>query len=484
MRYYRLVDTEPSTSGASTIRASSSTRSRLERGLATALSLDHLPLPNDFSHFSHCQHEPSTSSSLETVSVDGAIFELATPSTKAAMQEHADYFTFASPPPSGETQLETEMHLRSPLKDQQGPKSPSMSHAAAMLQTHLSGLPASSSAARSSSLPSLIQNAAFRKALAHTEQPDQPSFLPNLQPLPPIFPKDPAERKAELSLDIRGTSQRVKAASQHSVRSVMPGGWVDSGAEDWITGTRDVKELGREERRKLQLSVVEEEETQEALASAAQEWVIDTSLSWSSCLAPFSVSVHSQHMVRDGQMGYTVYKVTSFLPAAPSHVDEASEVRQDPTLSTVTVPRRFSHFVALEDALRRTWSGLVFPTLPNRGYLGRHTSAFLEQRRRDLERWLSRLLRHPVLRSSRSVTVFLSEQVESQELLRTLNAFDKQVMFDKIFHDEFAVDLDAAQEEGKRFQEVVKREETSGSLSEVREAMEAERKQARGQQPQ
>jgi sorting nexin-9/18/33 len=78
------------------------------------------------------------------------------------------------------------------------------------------------------------------------------------------------------------------------------------------------------------------------------------------------------------------------------------------TLGTVSVERRFSHFVALDAALQRLLPLCALPVLPARRYLGRLSDDFVERRRRDLERWLDRLLRHPLARQSETLQLFLS----------------------------------------------------------------------------
>jgi sorting nexin-9/18/33 len=82
--------------------------------------------------------------------------------------------------------------------------------------------------------------------------------------------------------------------------------------------------------------------------------------------------------------------------------------RHDPPLSPtrVTVYRRFSHFVILHTALIRRLPGIVLPPLPEKQYAGRFSNEFVEARRGDLERYIGRVVRHPVARYTEILTFF------------------------------------------------------------------------------
>lgn len=73
----------------------------------------------------------------------------------------------------------------------------------------------------------------------------------------------------------------------------------------------------------------------------------------------------------------------------------------------ITVHRRFSHFVVLHTALTRRLPGIALPPLPEKQYAGRFNSDFVEARRGDLERYLSRIVRHPIARYAEVLTFFL-----------------------------------------------------------------------------
>ncbi len=71
------------------------------------------------------------------------------------------------------------------------------------------------------------------------------------------------------------------------------------------------------------------------------------------------------------------------------------------------VPRRFTHFVLLHTILSRRLPGVVLPPLPPKRYSGRFTTAFVDARTGDLQRYLNKLVRHPVARYAEILMAFL-----------------------------------------------------------------------------
>lgn len=82
----------------------------------------------------------------------------------------------------------------------------------------------------------------------------------------------------------------------------------------------------------------------------------------------------------------------------------------------ITVHRRFSHFVALHTALTRRLPGITLPPLPEKQYAGRFNDDFVEARRGDLQRYLSRVVRHPVARYAEVLTFFLGCESDTVSL--------------------------------------------------------------------
>lgn len=145
----------------------------------------------------------------------------------------------------------------------------------------------------------------------------------------------------------------------------------------------------------------------------AERHFVDAGPAWKPKVPPFRILVHSPSKRNSGLSGaYTIYAVTSLFDP-PSHnrslSDENAEAFEDDPGSPVriTVHRRFSHFVVLHTALTRRLPGIALPPLPEKQYAGRFNADFVEARRGDLERYLSRVVRHPVARYAEVLTFFL-----------------------------------------------------------------------------
>ena len=170
--------------------------------------------------------------------------------------------------------------------------------------------------------------------------------------------------------------------------------FVTSGAEDWIL-------------RGCQVPASEPADTDSTLDCH----FVDPGPSWRSKVPPFQVLVHSPYKYTPAfSSSFTLYQITSIFSSIISgtHMQEELESSE-----RVTVHRRFSHFVSLHSALIRTLPGIALPALPGKQYTGRFSDSFVEARRADLERYLSRLIRHPVVRYAAIVMKFLSCESES-----------------------------------------------------------------------
>jgi sorting nexin-9/18/33 len=167
--------------------------------------------------------------------------------------------------------------------------------------------------------------------------------------------------------------------------------------------------------------------------SEADMYEVDAGPSWKAKVPPFRVLVHSPSKVAGGfAPAYIVYSVTSlFHSDSPDehehhgHVrgGSAATVQEHEHLARITVPRRFSHFVALHAALLRALPGLALPPLPEKQYAGRFSADFVEARRGELEHYLARLVRHPVVRYAEVLTAFLSCESDAVSWARLLCAF-------------------------------------------------------------
>ena len=159
---------------------------------------------------------------------------------------------------------------------------------------------------------------------------------------------------------------------------------------------------------------------------------IDMGPSWREKIPPFRILVHSPSKRTSLLSGaYTVYSVTSFFHAP---VEDEREVEErsggdddqnktlpatvDSPLARITVLRRFSHFVVLHTALTRRLPGIALPPLPEKQYSGRFSNDFVEARRGDLERYINKIVRHPVARYAEIVTFFLACESDTVSQIR------------------------------------------------------------------
>lgn len=147
---------------------------------------------------------------------------------------------------------------------------------------------------------------------------------------------------------------------------------------------------------------------------------VDAGPSWRAKTPPFNVLVHSPSKRSSVLSGaYTMYNVTSVFPSISSTdwvqvPDPEDRHPSSPTPTTrITVMRRFSHFVMLHTALSRRLPGIALPPLPEKQYAGRFSEDFIEARRGDLERYLNKIVRHPVVRYAEIVVFFLGCENDS-----------------------------------------------------------------------
>lgn len=217
--------------------------------------------------------------------------------------------------------------------------------------------------------------------------------------------------------------------------------FVTSGAEEWvlkgkaadttITATTNFGEGVWPSHEKLSsIASEDDEDVDPELAEAderasrlngthlaeADRHFVDAGHAWKSKLPPFKVLVHSPSKRTSILSGaYTVYNVTSLFQV-PSNPD-ADPDEPPPSPTRITVQRRFSHFVILHTALSRRLPGIALPPLPEKQYAGRFSDDFVEARRGDLERYIGRVVRHPVARYAEVVTWFLSCESDSVSFL-------------------------------------------------------------------
>lgn len=131
---------------------------------------------------------------------------------------------------------------------------------------------------------------------------------------------------------------------------------------------------------------------------------VDATHAWKEKLPPFRVLVHSPSKRTSSLSGaFTIFNVTSLFSIPTANPDE-----QPGSPTRITVQRRYSQFVVLHTALTRRLPGIALPPLPEKQYSGRFSEDFVEARRGDLERYINRVVRHPLARYAEVVTFFLS----------------------------------------------------------------------------
>lgn len=151
--------------------------------------------------------------------------------------------------------------------------------------------------------------------------------------------------------------------------------------------------------------------------SEADKHFVEAGPAWKPKVPPFRILVHSPSKRTSMLSGaYTMYSITSLFSLDVTEDDDSPP----PSPMRITVYRRFSHFVVLHTALTRRLPGIALPPLPEKQYAGRFNDDFVEARRGDLERYIGRVVRHPVARYAEVLTFFLgceSEIVSSRAVL-------------------------------------------------------------------
>ncbi|KAF7986303.1 hypothetical protein HWV62_35256 [Athelia sp. TMB] len=234
--------------------------------------------------------------------------------------------------------------------------------------------------------------------------------------------------------------------------------FVTSGAEEWVLKGSDAP-LPPSQHEKLATddSIADPEQRASRMGPGeADRHFVDVGPAWMTKLPPFRVLVHSPSKRSDSLTGaYTVYSVTSLFQPTPALGEEDEEFAAPAEPARITVHRRFSHFVALHTALIRRLPGIALPPLPEKQYAGRFSDDFVEARRGDLERYIDRVVRHPVARYAEVVMFFLgceSDLEWKRQLPHHLSLPPAgPAFFSQVYHPAFNVDADEASETLDRF---------------------------------
>jgi sorting nexin-9/18/33 len=207
------------------------------------------------------------------------------------------------------------------------------------------------------------------------------------------------------------------------------GSFVTSGAEGWVLKGAPEDPDAPVVHHRITSEVDEDDQPSNFGMGESDVHYVDGGPSWKAKVPPFRILVHSPSKRTSTLAGaYTVYTVTSMFQ--PETVEEDGEP-SSPT--RITVHRRFSHFVALHTALSRRLPGIALPPIPDKQYAGRFSGEFVEARRGDLERYLDKVVRHPLARYAEVLTFFLSCENETVRLFKFLceGLFEIETGFDR-----------------------------------------------------
>ncbi|KLO14394.1 hypothetical protein SCHPADRAFT_903340 [Schizopora paradoxa] len=228
-----------------------------------------------------------------------------------------------------------------------------------------------------------------------------------------------------------------------------------------------------------ELSEGSEESTEIGKVKKSEQHYIEYGLRWKSKVPRFSVRVHSPEkrvpptISGGASAAYTAYNVTSIFDTISvssedtpfhEHCRSWSSPEEGPTPAEptheITVQRRFSHFVFLHATLSRMLPGIALPPLPEKQYAGRFSDAFVEARRADLQRYLQRIVRHPLVRYAEVLMFFLGCD-NDLEWQRRLPYFLSQKplrsnFYSQVYHPEFQIQTEDAEGTCDRFVNHVK----------------------------
>ncbi|CAE6444750.1 unnamed protein product [Rhizoctonia solani] len=303
-----------------------------------------------------------------------------------------------------------------------------------------------------------ILNPSFGEAWALARKSDgDMGLIPHgcyvtIQDFPTLTPTSPTQPPFDGPIKMQATGESIITSSLYTLRQSVLGGkslnrfshFVVTGAEEWILNGYDTPPTTKSHER------FRSDVTVDGTEEEAGRHFVEANLSWREKTPTFNVLVHSPEKHSSVTGAYTLYSVTSiFPPSSPSN---------EPT--RITVHRRFSHFNFLHTALSRSLPGVALPPLPAKQYAGRFQEEFVEARRGDLEKWLQRLVRHPVVRYTEVVVFFLGCESDLEwkrrlpTFLATLPA--GPAFYASVFHPEFNLDVEECSAMIERFEYHVK----------------------------
>jgi hypothetical protein len=246
-----------------------------------------------------------------------------------------------------------------------------------------------------------------------------PTSLPAPAAFPIASPPPPTSSmlyRLGLSTSSLSTEGRPPLGRQSSLTSKATARGTLGRVQEWIrngAGADLEKEKEGEARWYIEVSV------SSSIASALKQRAhanLDDQQSgpaWKEDTPSFTVIVHSPQRRTVPGGDYTAYQLTTLFSPSPSSDSPSSSP------SALTVSRRYSTFARLHSTLASRYPLLSIPSLPRAagGWgQGRFEEEFVETRRRDLERWLSRVGRHEVMRGTEEVRAFLLVEEEEAKV--------------------------------------------------------------------
>ncbi|CEL60321.1 Sorting nexin-33 OS=Xenopus laevis GN=snx33 PE=2 SV=1 [Rhizoctonia solani AG-1 IB] len=271
-------------------------------------------------------------------------------------------------------------------------------------------------------------------------------------PTSPTFPPS-SSTTLDGPIRMQSTGESIITSSLHTLRQSVLGGkslnrfshFVVTGAEEWILNGYEPPPITSKSHERFRSDV-----TVDGTEEEVGRHHVEANMSWREKTPAFNVLVHSPEKHSSVTGAYTLYSITSIFP---SPFPDAEPTR-------ITVHRRFSHFNFLHTALSRSLPGIALPPLPAKQYAGRFQGEFVEARRGDLEKWLQRIVRHPVVRYTEVVVFFLGceSDLEWKRLLPTyLSTLPAgPAFYASVFHPDFNLDVEDCSSAIDRFEHHVK----------------------------
>jgi len=113
-------------------------------------------------------------------------------------------------------------------------------------------------------------------------------------------------------------------------------------------------------------------------------------------------SVSKPEKVGEGMNAYVTYVIAT----------------KKPDGSLASIARRYSDFSWLHETLRSEFLNILVPPMPEKAIFDRFSPEFVEYRRKELERFLKRVLDHPQLSKSDNVKLFLTANEATMDVER------------------------------------------------------------------